>query len=117
MQNYDAAEALEMKLQHYIDQFIDLNELHSEELETCQQKLTRSVDEKVADFEKMIQRCVDSLKETVSNQHSSLATKKDEFQREVSHIHGEFQKSEQKRMDDKMLDVLLIKELKEENQE
>ena len=44
-----------------------------------------------------------------------MATKKDEFQREVSHIHGEFQHAEQKRMDDKMLDVLLIKELKEEN--
>ena len=67
LQNYDAGEALEIKLQHYIDQFIDLNELHAEELDVCQKKLTESVENKVADFEKMIKRCVDSLKDTVSN--------------------------------------------------
>lgn len=44
-----------------------------------------------------------------------MATKKEEFQREVSHIHHEFQKTELKRIDDKKIDIMLIKELKEEN--
>lgn len=39
LSKYDKADAMEEKLQRYIDQFIDLNELHSEELEHAQQKL------------------------------------------------------------------------------
>lgn len=70
---------------------------------------------RITEFEGLLEKCLEGLKQTVEVERAKLAHNKEEFQRHVAHVHEEFEKIELKRIEDKKLDVLLINELKDEN--
>jgi len=107
---------LESKIQQYIDQFVDLNDAHGRTVEVAEKKLQGTLDERIVDFQGLLHQSIQKVLGILAQERTKLDVNKKELQNYATHVHNEFEKAELKRVEDKQMDVLLVKEIKEENQ-